>query len=73
MKNKGNYYKYEIANSIRKGFEAADTIKEAREIIKESIIQDREAGANTTIQDYHIYRLDIKTGRRVREISIRGL
>ena len=51
----GDYYRYGITNDIYRVFDGANTVKEARRMVKAFIEQDKKEGFNIK---YHIYLLD---------------
>lgn len=62
------YYRYEITNSIYKSIGGADSLKEARSLIKKSIQEDKDHGFKTSREDYHIFMLNRRTGERLKEV-----
>lgn len=65
-----DYFRYEITNELFKTIGGADSIKEARKIVKENLRDDHETyGFNTTRDSYHIFRLNRYTGKRLTEVK----
>lgn len=63
-----DYFRYEITNGVFRCFSGADTIEEARNIVKETLKDDKAIGFNTSRENYHIFRLNQETGERIKEV-----
>ena len=63
-----DYFRYEITNGIYNTISGADTIAEARGIVKTMLEDDKAYGFNTTRNDYHIFRLNKSNGNRLTEV-----
>ena len=70
MRRARDYFNYEITNGLYHTVSGSDTIKEARNIVKELIKDDCEFyGYPTTREDYHIFKLNRYTGERLTEVN----
>ena len=65
----GNYHRYYILNSGYRVIDGAETIGEARDIVRAYMAEDFMQGINSDCINYHIERHDERTGKFIRSIQ----